>query len=117
MPDTAGRTPPTPPPLRSVVLRHEGVAEPHYDLMFETMPGSPLATWRSPRWPIDHDTPIVRLGEHRREDLDYEGPLSGDRGHGRRVVAGRYRLERIDDSHWRHHLHGLVASSLGGILL
>ena len=32
------------PPLRYVILWHDGVAEPHFDLMFETLPGSALAT-------------------------------------------------------------------------
>ena len=41
------------PPLRYVILWHDGVAEPHFDLMFETLPGSALATWRSPRWPVE----------------------------------------------------------------
>ncbi len=83
--------------LRFVILRHEGVPDPHFDLMFETAPGSPLTTWRSPAWPIDRPTPLVRLGEHRRAYLDYEGPISRDRGFVRRVEAGTCRIDRADD--------------------
>jgi hypothetical protein len=102
MSDIAGRIFPRAPTLRYVVLRHEGVEEPHYDLMFETSPGSALVTWRSPRWPIEVDTPLVRLKEHRREYLDYEGPVSGGRGEVRRIVGGYYRIERRDagDTKW-----------------
>jgi hypothetical protein len=32
---------------RYVILRHEGIDQPHFDLMFEAAPGALLATWRS----------------------------------------------------------------------
>lgn len=76
----------TPPsPLRCVVLHHAGVAEPHYDVLFETSPGSSLATWRSPRWPLEPGDLLVRAPDHRSVYLTYEGPVSGDRGTVRRV--------------------------------
>ncbi len=78
--------------LRYAVLRHEGILEPHFDLMFETSPGSPLATWRSPAWPLRADTPLTPLPDHRAEYLTYEGPVSGNRGHVRRVAAGRHAV-------------------------
>jgi len=77
--------------LRYVVLHHTAVAEPHYDLMFETARGSGLETFRCPVWPPDVGTVVVPLGEHRREYLDYEGPVSGGRGSVMRVAAGTYR--------------------------
>src|SRR5947209_2180738 len=101
MSDIAGRIFPTPPALRYVVLRHEGIDDPHFDLMFETSSGSALATWRSPQWPIERETILTRLADHRREYLDYEGPVSGGRGHVRRITSGFYRLERRDESNWR----------------
>ena len=75
-------------PLRYVVLRHEGVAEPHYDLMFETAPGSALATWRSAEWPLRLGTPLTHLKDHRPSYLKYEGELSNGRGSVRRVASG-----------------------------
>ena len=108
-----------PTSLRFVVLRHEGVPQPHFDLMIETMPGGPLMTWRSLSWPILAETNLTRLGEHRRDYLEFEGPLSGDRGHVRRVAQGTCDvkwlspheleaklgnaslfLQRLDDDHW-----------------
>src|SRR3954470_13875672 len=77
--------------LRYVVLYHDGVAEPHYDLMFEDPAGGDLRTWRSPAWPIGTHTPLEKLADHRREYLDYEGPVSGDRGFVRRVESGTYK--------------------------
>jgi hypothetical protein len=81
--------------LRYVILRHENIAEPHFDLMFEISEGGLLATWRSDVWPIDRPTPLLRLADHRRDYLTYEGPVSGDRGAVRRVESGRltYRLK------------------------
>ena len=114
----AGRIFPTPPALRYVILRHEGIPDPHYDLMFETLPGSPLATWRSSTWPLENAMPLVRLNDHRREYLDYEGPIGegpvgGDRGRGRvhRVTKGYFSLDRIEEGHWRLTFRDLVASS------
>lgn len=74
--------------LHYVILRHENIDAPHFDLMFETSPGSALATWRSDIWPIDRTIPLLRLGDHRRDYLTYEGPLTGNRGSVRRVESG-----------------------------
>ena len=76
--------------LRHVVLHHSGFGQPHFDLMFETSPDSLLATWRSDRWPIDKDAQLHPAGDHRRAYLDYEGPVSGDRGVVRRIAAGTH---------------------------
>src|ERR1700704_6253512 len=97
MSDIAGRIFPTPPALRYVVLRHEGIDEPHFDVMFETTSGSKLVTWRSPRWPIESETKLTKLADHRREYLEYEGPLTENRGHVRRITAGFFCLEHTDD--------------------
>jgi hypothetical protein len=82
------------PSLRYVVLHHDGIPEPHYDLMFETSPGSPLATWRSPAWPPQADAPLIPLPDHRAEYLSYEGPVSGGRGTVRRVASGRHSIRQ-----------------------
>ena len=82
------------PPLRYVVLRHEGVPDPHFDFMLELSHDQPLATWRCPAWPLSRRVRIIRLADHRREYLTYEGEVSGDRGRVTRVEAGTYRLFR-----------------------
>jgi hypothetical protein len=79
--------------LRYVVLRHEGIAEPHFDLMFEIATESALVTWRSMEWPIHTGSILTKLADHRRAYLDYEGPISGDRGFVRRVTSGFYLLD------------------------
>jgi hypothetical protein len=92
------------PPLRYVILWHDGVAEPHFDLMFETLPGSALATWRSPRWPVEGPTVVTRLKDHRRAYLDYEGELSDRRGRVERVAAGTCTVEVGEASMWQIRL-------------
>ncbi len=109
MSDIAGRIRPTPPALRYVILRHDGIPEPHFDLMFESAPGSLLMTWRSPNWPIERETPLVKLDDHRRDYLDYQGPVSGNRGHVTRVAAGVFQLKRRSDTLWVFTFRDLVA--------
>lgn len=88
------------PPLRYVILRHDHVGEPHYDLMFETLPGSLLATWRSEIWPIESPTPLLRLRDHRRLYLTYEGDLTGGRGSVQRIAEGACEVEVGEESVW-----------------
>ncbi len=76
--------------LRYVVLRHEGIPEPHFDLMLESEPGGSLVTFRSPVWPLKDGSRLTALGEHRREYLSYEGTVSGGRGNVRQVASGRF---------------------------
>jgi hypothetical protein len=88
-------------PLRYVILHHTGVADPHFDLMFETVPGGALATFRCPIWPIAEAAAITPLGDHRREYLEHEGPVSGGRGEVRRVAGGTYRTVSRTDERWQ----------------
>lgn len=78
--------------LHYVILRHEGVEEPHYDLMFETSPGSELATWRSPEWPPKPGTRLTHLPDHRPAYLSYEGEITGGRGRVKQVASGTHRI-------------------------
>jgi hypothetical protein len=71
-----------------VVLHHTGFGEPHYDLMVESARGASLTTWRCSNWPIVAGDILTQIGDHRREYLDYEGPVSGNRGEVRRVAKG-----------------------------
>src|SRR6185436_5473214 len=82
-------------PVRWVVLHHTGVDEPHFDLMYEQQPGSTLTTWRLPEWPPAQYVPATPLAEHRRDYLDYEGPVSNNRGSVRRVADGTCRVETL----------------------
>src|SRR2546423_12393801 len=79
--------------LRYVVLRHEGIANPHFDLMWESQSGSSLKTVRFASWPPMDVTSFERLPDHRAEYLEYEGAISKDRGFVRRIVSGFCRFE------------------------
>lgn len=85
---------------RFAVLRHEGVAEPHFDLLIDLDGRSPLATWRSPAWPITAVTPLLLQATHRRIYMDYQGPIGGGRGTVTRVDSGPCRVEVLSPGHW-----------------
>jgi hypothetical protein len=87
--------------LRYVVLWHNDISEPHFDLMVETYPGSDLATWRSPVWPIEETVTLTRLRNHRRIFLDYEGQLTESRGRVERVGSGNCGVEIGENLVWR----------------
>jgi hypothetical protein len=82
---------------RFVLLEHQwnGV---HWDFMLEV--GEILWTWAIDA-PIvaGRDLPARRLGQHRRLYLDYEGPVSGDRGSVKRVDSGIYHMVVATDDH------------------
>ena len=84
-------------PLRYAVLHHTDVPDPHFDLMFETAPGSTLLTWRSAEWPIRSRAIVTRIPDHRRDYLDYDGPVSDDRGQVARVISGTFRWQVLSD--------------------
>lgn len=98
--------------LRYVVLRHDGVAEPHFDIMFETEPGSPLATWRATHWPVAEGDALTRLKDHRRDYLDYEGPISGNRGSVRRVARGTLKINAMHEDSWVVMLDNAITLTL-----
>jgi hypothetical protein len=82
--------------LRYVVLRHDGIADPHFDLMFESEPGGALETWRSPIWPITSRVKLTPLPPHRRDYLTDEGPVSGGRGSVTQIETGTFARESAD---------------------
>ena len=102
-------------PLQFVILRHEEVAEPHFDLMFETLPGSGLATWRSPVWPIEETIELVRLKEHRRAFLDFQGELTGHRGRVYPLARGTCEVTIGENAIWTIRL--LSGTPPGGLVL
>ena len=84
---------------RFVILRHElppghdrGT---HFDLMLEV--GVVLRTWSLPHLPtMGNVVQAEALPDHRLAYLDYEGPVSGNRGSVQRVDEGEYEI--IEDS-------------------
>jgi hypothetical protein len=87
-------------PLQYAILHHTGISEPHFDLLFETLPGSELAAWRSPVWPIETNTSVVRLQDHRRIYLEFEGELTHRRGNVCGVARGTCTVEVGENSVW-----------------
>ena len=65
--------------------------ETHWDLMLEDRDG--LATWSLVTDPLAGEYPIqcIQLPLHRKAYLDYEGPVSGNRGSVRRLDRGRFQ--------------------------
>lgn len=71
---------------RFVLLEHDH-PQLHWDFMLEA--DAALLTWRLDRVPSDAgDYAVLRLPDHRLKYLDYEGPVSGNRGCVKRVDAG-----------------------------
>jgi hypothetical protein len=89
---------------RFVLLEHrwDGV---HWDLMLEA--GDALRTWAIDR-PVTAgvDLPARALPDHRPIYLDYEGPISGDRGTVRRIDRGTYTAEVWEPDCVRVRLEG-----------
>jgi len=84
-------------PNRYVILHHRLDDGEHWDLMLEY--GDVLLTWQLLREPVNRESlPIIarRIGDHRKAYLDYEGPLTGNRGTVRRVESGG--LDIIEDT-------------------
>jgi len=80
----------------------------HWDLLVE-IPGQALIpTWRLAANPLTTPGPIpaLRIKDHRRMYLEYEGPVSGDRGCLRRVEAGQGEQAMIAGETLLVHLTG-----------
>ncbi len=76
---------------RYVILQHDHPFL-HWDLMLKH--GTFLRTWRLPAIPQNGESlEAEALGDHRPFYLDYEGPVSGDRGHVVRWDSGTYAIE------------------------
>jgi hypothetical protein len=84
---------------RYVILRHELPPESgralHWDLMLEWQ--GALRTWALANEPLSMpEMAAEQLPDHRLAYLDYEGPVSGDRGSVMRWDAGEYSLGESD---------------------
>jgi hypothetical protein len=93
---------------RFTVLQHfvppNSQREDHFDLLLED--SETLITWEFPDWPPIHSLPVCRLPDHRKEYLDFEGELSGNRGHVTRVDQGSIVLCTHSDERWKIELQG-----------
>ena len=81
---------------RFVILHHVVAGGEHWDLMLEH--GGVLLTWQLAREPVDAASlpiPATRIADHRSAYLEYEGPISGDRGKVVRVDHGIVNFERL----------------------
>ena len=96
---------------RFVILEHDH-PHLHWDLMLET--GTVLRTWRLAKPP--HPGEVITataVFDHRLLYLDYEGPISGDRGRvvrwERGTFTGEVRVEKRIVVHLcGEHLHGFL---------
>ncbi len=115
---------------RFVVLEHDHPTR-HWDLMLEA--GPVLRTWRLSEPPIPGKSVSAEASfDHRLHYLDYEGPVSDDRGHVKRWLAGtfewiqqstdvveivyeadgargRMSIERVKYDDWLVHVAGVAA--------
>jgi hypothetical protein len=81
---------------RFVLLQHDHPAL-HWDLMLEA--GEVLQTWRLPSVPVAGAQLMdTRIGDHRRVYLEYEGPVSGNRGRVIRWDAGEFEWLQQSES-------------------
>ena len=94
----------TNPTHAGVLLKHDTPDNAfHYDWLFENPTRPPttgdLITFRAPTpisdWPDHQSIDLIRLPDHRRAYLDYQGPISHNRGHVTRIE--RFTLTA---AHW-----------------
>jgi hypothetical protein len=89
---------------RFVVLTHDFPSL-HWDFMLEKE--AALRTWRLSREPNSGGSiDASPLPDHRIAYLDYEGPVSGDRGKVTRWDAGQYQTTRETPEILEVQLHG-----------
>jgi hypothetical protein len=76
---------------RFVILLHQTAADEHWDVMLET--DSALTTWSISPQKLTGKSFVCsakRLADHRKDYLDYEGTISGNRGTVTRIDTGTY---------------------------
>ncbi len=90
---------------RYVILQHESPSGLHFDFMLEM--GGVLKTWSLAQPPAPGvDMEAKALPDHRPAYLDYEGPISGDRGSVTRWDRGTYEVETQSESELTVQLNG-----------
>jgi hypothetical protein len=84
-----------------VVLQHADSEGLHFDLMIDMGPS--LATWKCPQPPdqtAGSGLNCLRLKDHRRLYLDYEGPISDGRGSVQRYDQGVCMIHERAPRRW-----------------
>ncbi len=93
---------------RFVIQIHSGFGPIHYDLMLESR--ETLATWKLSEALValaqQGEIPARKLPDHRTAYLDYEGPVSGNRGQVNIYDKGTYALLDQTNSQWEVQLNG-----------
>lgn len=80
---------------RYVILHHRTDSGEHWDLMLEH--DGALLTWQLPSSELSTlPLPARRIADHRLAYLEYEGPLSGNRGSVARVDSGRVAIHELN---------------------
>jgi len=98
---------------RFVILTHDHPFI-HWDLMLEE--GETLRTWRLLAEPATAEPiPAEPLPAHRLRYLDYEGPVSGNRGSVEQWDAGTYDLLAFSAERWLVRLRGSRADATAEI--
>lgn len=104
--------------------RETGSAGVHWDWMFAVDSNGTLRTWSGAAASLDElfgksssSVPyeLCCLPDHRRRYLEYEGPISGDRGSVRRILAGRYRCIAFDGCETTLLVHAEIANQPVGL--
>ena len=95
--------------LRFTILEHIHPAETHWDLLLQRPGTETLATWSISVPPEDFlkfSGKAMRIQDHRKIYLDYEGEISGGRGEVRRWDTGTYTLLADGEKTWEILLCG-----------
>ena len=80
--------------LRFTILEHDHPFL-HWDLLMQQ--GKSLATWRLLQKPgKGYWIPSEKLPDHRLIYLDYEGPVSGGRGHATQFCTGNFAFSSVE---------------------
>lgn len=107
-----GALPPSPSP-QFAVLQHRQEHYTHWDLLLELPARELLATFRVDQpphtWAALGVLPVQALPDHRRIYLDYQGPISGNRGTVIRCDRGTIRL--------LHYTTTYIAVEIAGVLV
>lgn len=94
-----------------VLLRHTRTTDVHWDLGLDV--GEVLVTWQIHENPerlmrSPAALPARRIHDHRRIYLEYEGAISGGRGHVTRVDRGSWQSLEQSATRWRIRLMGQI---------